>query len=86
MSIISERRKINRLIRKSKTIFLMAHKNLDLDALGSSIGMLKYLQKRRKQVYEFNFINKSLPVEANGKTLESDKSTSESWFCHLLTL
>ena len=51
MSIISERRKINRAIRKSKSIFLMAHKNLDLDALGSSIGMLKFLQKRRKQVY-----------------------------------
>ena len=51
MSIISERRKLNKAIRKSKTIFLMAHKNLDLDALGSSIGMLKFLQKRRKQVY-----------------------------------
>jgi len=51
MSIISERRKINKAIRKSKTIFLMAHKNLDLDAIGSSIGMLKFLQKRRKKVY-----------------------------------
>lgn len=51
MSIISERKKINKCIRKSKTIFLMAHKNLDLDALGSSIGMLKFLEKRRKKVY-----------------------------------
>lgn len=51
MSIISERRKINKSIRKSKTIFLMAHKNLDLDALGSSIGMLKFLERRKKQVY-----------------------------------
>ena len=51
MSIISERRKINKAIKNSKTIFLMAHKNLDLDALGSSIGMLKYLEKRRKKVY-----------------------------------
>ena len=51
MSIISERRKINKCIRKSKNIFLMAHRNLDLDALGSSIGMLKFLEKRRKQVY-----------------------------------
>ena len=51
MSIISERRKLNKAIRKSKNIFLMAHKNLDLDALGSSIGMLKYLQKRRKNTY-----------------------------------
>ena len=51
MSIIRERRKINKAIKKSKTIFLMAHKNLDLDALGSSIGMLKFLEKRRKKVY-----------------------------------
>lgn len=51
MSVISERRKINKAIKKSKTIFLMAHKNLDLDALGSSIGMLKFLEKRRKKVY-----------------------------------
>ena len=51
MSIISERRKLNKAIRRSKTIFLMAHRNLDLDALGSSIGMLKFLEKRRKKVY-----------------------------------
>ncbi|MBQ9019545.1 MAG: DHH family phosphoesterase [Bacilli bacterium] len=51
MSIIRERRKINKALRKSKIIFLMAHKNLDLDALGSSIGMLKFLEKRRKKVY-----------------------------------
>lgn len=51
MSIISERRKIIKALRKSATVFLMAHKNLDLDALGSSIGMLKFLEKRRKKVY-----------------------------------
>ena len=51
MSIISQRRKLTKALRKSKTIFLMAHKNLDLDALGSSIGMLKFLEKRRKKVY-----------------------------------
>lgn len=47
---------------------------------------LKEKEQFEKQVYEFNFINKSLPVEANGKTLESEKSMSESWFCHLLIL
>ena len=51
MSIISQRRKLTKALRKSKTVFLMAHKNLDLDALGSSIGMLKFLEKRRKKVY-----------------------------------
>ena len=51
MSIIKERRKLNKLVRKSKNIFLMAHKNLDLDALGSSIGMYMVLKKKRKKCY-----------------------------------
>lgn len=51
MNIIKDRRKINHAIRKAKIIFLMAHKNLDLDALGSCIGMSKLLKKRRKNVY-----------------------------------
>ena len=51
MSIIKERRKINKAIRSSKTIFIMAHKDLDLDALGSSIGMIQYLKRKRKSVY-----------------------------------
>ena len=29
----------------------MAHKNLDLDALGSSIGMYKILKSRKKDCY-----------------------------------
>ena len=51
MNIIKERKKINRAIRKAKIIFLMAHKNLDLDALGSCIGMDQLLKRRRKKVY-----------------------------------
>ena len=51
MSIIKERRKLNHEIRKVSTIFLMAHKNLDLDALGSSIGMFQVLKKRRKKCF-----------------------------------
>ena len=51
MSIIKERKKFNRAIKNAKTIFLMAHKNLDLDALGSSIGLNVILKKRKKQCY-----------------------------------
>ena len=39
MRIIEERRKINKKVRKAKVIFLMAHKDLDLDALGSCVGL-----------------------------------------------
>ena len=51
MSIIKDRKKVNMAIKKAKTIFLMAHKNLDLDALGSSIGMYMVLKRRKKQCY-----------------------------------
>ena len=48
MSIIENKRTLNKTINKAKTIFLMAHKNLDLDALGSSIGMYMILQQKKK--------------------------------------
>lgn len=51
MSIINERKKVNKAIKKAKTIFLMAHKDLDLDALGSSIGMYMVLKRRKKKCY-----------------------------------
>lgn len=51
MGIIKERNKLNKAIKNSKVIFLMAHKNLDLDALGSQIGMNMILKKKRKKCY-----------------------------------
>lgn len=51
MVILKERRKLDRIIRKSKTVFLMAHKDLDLDALGSCVGLSLLLKKRKKDCY-----------------------------------
>ena len=51
MGIIQERRKLNKAIRKAKRIFLMGHKDLDLDALGSCIGMFRILKRKRKQCF-----------------------------------
>ena len=51
MSIIKERKKLNRAVKKAKTIFLMAHRDLDLDALGSSIGMNMILKRRKKNCF-----------------------------------
>ena len=51
MKIIDEKYIISREIRKSKNVFLMAHKDLDLDALGSCIGMYLYLKSRKKKCY-----------------------------------
>ena len=44
-------KKINKVVNKAKTVFLMAHKDLDLDALGSSIGMYMLLKRRKKKCY-----------------------------------
>ena len=51
MQIIDEKRKINRIINHSKVVFLMAHKDLDLDALGSCIGFSTILKRKRKDCY-----------------------------------
>ncbi len=51
MSIIKERKKLTKAIRNAKNIFLMAHKNLDLDALGSCIGMNMILKRKKKNCY-----------------------------------
>lgn len=51
MAIIEQRKKLNRAIKRANVIFLMAHKDLDLDALGSSIGMYILLKKRKKDCF-----------------------------------
>ena len=51
MKILDGKIKINRELRRTKTVFLMAHKDLDLDALGSCIGMYLYLKKKKKDCY-----------------------------------
>ena len=51
MSIIKERKQIMKAIKNAKTIFLMAHKDLDLDALGSCIGMYMILKRRKRKSY-----------------------------------
>ena len=51
MKILDEKYKLNREIRKSNSIFLMAHRDLDLDALGSCIGMYLYLKSKKKKCY-----------------------------------
>lgn len=51
MEIIKKRKKFNRKVKNAKKIFIMAHKNLDLDALGSSIGIYKILKKKKKDCY-----------------------------------
>ena len=48
-TILKERKQLNKRIKKAKTIFLMGHKDLDLDALGSCIGLSIILNKKNKK-------------------------------------
>ena len=51
MQIINQRKQLNKVIKTSDTIFLMAHRDLDLDALGSCIGLNTILTRKKKKVY-----------------------------------
>ncbi len=44
-------KKLKKMINKSKTVFFMNHKNLDLDAIGSSIGMYSILEDMKKECF-----------------------------------
>lgn len=51
MNILKHRRKLKRTLAKYKNIFIMGHDGLDLDALGSSIGMYAILTDRKHQCH-----------------------------------
>ena len=51
MEIVKNKRKLNKYLIKANNIFIMAHKDLDLDALGSSIGMYTILTKKKKKCF-----------------------------------
>ena len=71
MSIIEQKSALTKTIKKAETIFLMAHKDLDLDALGSSIGMYLLLKRKKKNCYIIiDDINHELGVEKVLRELE----------------
>lgn len=51
MKIADNYKKINDLISKSSSVFVTAHKGLDLDALGGCLGMYNYIIHRGKPTY-----------------------------------
>ena len=51
MKLVEKKKEIAKKFRQAKTIFIMAHKDLDLDALGSSIGLYFILQKLNKNCF-----------------------------------
>ena len=51
MGVIKYAKSFKKTIKKSKTVFLMGHKDLDLDALGSCIGLYTILKRKKKKCY-----------------------------------
>ncbi len=51
MKIVDKKKEIKRYFRQAKSIFIMAHRDLDLDALGSSLGMYFLLTRLHKNCY-----------------------------------
>ncbi len=51
MKLKEQEQKLKKKIKTAKTIFIMAHKDLDLDALGSSIGLYSVLEKLKKNCF-----------------------------------
>ncbi len=51
MKIIDQYKKINKLIEEASSIFVVGHKDLDLDALGACLSMYSYVSAKKSEVY-----------------------------------
>ena len=51
MNILTKSTEMINIIKKSSSVFLMAHKDLDIDAISSCIGMYFFLREKNKEVY-----------------------------------
>lgn len=51
MSVLEKVRQINKKFRFAKHVFIEGHQNLDLDALGSALGMYELLTKKKKKCF-----------------------------------
>lgn len=51
MHITKKYKQLKRLIKKSSTIFIMGHRGLDLDAIGSALAIYKLIEPFNKELY-----------------------------------
>lgn len=84
MDIISKSQNLVKIIKEASSVFLMAHKDLDLDAINSCIGMDYYLKRANKTSYIIiddkipePGVKKVLDVEANKRTIIKSKMVEE---------
>ena len=51
MKILEYAKEIKRKIKNHKTVFIVGHKNLDLDAIGSALGIYSIVESFHRQAY-----------------------------------
>lgn len=51
MAIVETRQQLTRQLKKAKVIFIATHRDMDLDAIGSALGMYAILMKLKKKCY-----------------------------------
>lgn len=51
MKIIESAKDIKRIIKNHKTVFITGHKGLDIDAIGSSLGMYSIIKSYNREAY-----------------------------------
>ena len=51
MNILEKKKNLMKCIKDNNNIFIMGHKGLDLDALGSSLGMYEILSNKKKNCF-----------------------------------
>ncbi len=51
MELLKNIGKLNHLVTNSQDIFIMAHRNLDLDAIASSVGVAEYIRHFKKEPF-----------------------------------
>lgn len=68
MKLVESKKELKKKLTKAKNIFITAHKDLDLDALGSSIGLYSILEKLNKNC--FLIINDKIHEKGVGKILQ----------------
>lgn len=73
MTILEKSRELKRQIKNATSIFIMGHKDLDLDALGAAIGIYSYIQTMNIKCYIIVDDKKQEPAVKKMNDLINDK-------------
>lgn len=73
MKIVDKYKRINEMLNEASTVFVVAHKDLDMDAVGASLAMYQYIDSFGKSVY---FILDDVKIEDSVARVLNELSNS----------